>query len=292
MKQVTIIGLGLIGASLGLALKQTKSAPRIIGHDNQYDAATHASKLKAVDKIERDISAAVAGSDLVVIATPITAISPVMRSIAGTLDRGAVVTDTGSTKREIVLQAREFLPEYVSFVGGHPMTGKATAGVDDADASLFRNTVYCLTPTASTPESAVAALDTLVREIGAYSFFLDPAEHDGLVAGISHLPYLLSASLMRVLSRESSWREMSELAAGGFELTTRLAAQDPKIYGDMLSTNADNVARVLDNLISDLTAARDRLLGPQPTLLPSLEAAQKARLTWESERRKAHDQPH
>lgn len=287
MRQVTIIGLGLIGTSLGLALKQLKTPPRIVGTDVQYDAASHASRAKAVDKVDRSLVDSVEGSDVVVIATPVSTIPSVLKSISSALSAGCVVTDTGSTKREIVRVAQEMLPKTVSFVGGHPMTGKATAGVDEPSASLFLNTVYCLTPTAESPESAVGQVAAMVQEIGASPYFLDPAEHDGLVAGISHLPYLLSASLMRVLATERSWREMSELAAGGFELSTRLAAQNPKIYGDMLASNGDNVVRYLDRLIAELSAARAKLAGSESKLAPDLEAAQNARLTWEAQRRQA-----
>lgn len=287
MKQVTIVGLGLIGASLGLALKQLKTPPRVVGHDSQYDAASRASKVKAVDRVERSLADAVVGSDMVVVATPISAVPSVLKTIAGALDPRCVVTDTGSTKREIVRAARDILPRTVGFVGGHPMTGRATAGVDDPSASLFLDTVYCLTPTHLTPEEDVAKVAAMVNDIGAQPYFLDPDEHDGLVAGISHLPYLLSTSLMRVLAAESSWREMSELAAGGFELSTRLAGQDPAIYGDMLTTNADNLVRYLDRLIDDLSSARDRLKSTQPRLSVELEAARKARISWEEERRRA-----
>ncbi|HEX9017134.1 MAG TPA: prephenate dehydrogenase/arogenate dehydrogenase family protein [Chloroflexota bacterium] len=287
MKQVTIVGLGLIGASLGLALKQLKNPPRVIGNDTQYDTATRASKVKAVDRVERYLPDAVVGSDVVVVATPISEVAQVLQAVAGSLEPGCVVTDTGSTKREIVRGAAEILPSNVSFVGGHPMTGRATAGVDDPSASLFRDTVYCLTPTAATPEEDVARVASMIADIGAQAYFLDPEEHDGLVAGISHLPYLVSASLMRVLSAEASWREMSELAAGGFELSTRLAGQDPVIYGDMLATNSDNVARYLERLIESLSAARDKLRSAQPRLSAELEGAQKARIAWEEERRKA-----
>ncbi len=289
MKQVTIVGLGLIGASLGLALKQLKNPPRVIGNDVQFDAATHASKVKAVDKVERNLAEAVANAEVVVIATPLSAISPVLRAIAGNLPQGCVVTDTGSTKRQVVRLAQEILPPSVSFVGGHPMTGKATSGVEEPDASLFTDTVYCLTPTASTAESAVGKVASMVQEIGSFAYFLDPSEHDGLVAGISHLPYLVSSSLMQVLATERSWREMSELAAGGFEITTRLSGRDPKMYDDIMASNADNVARFLDRLIAELSATRDKLQNGQPKLLPDLEAAQKARLAWEAQRRQAHE---
>ena len=289
MKQVTIVGLGLIGTSLGLALKQLKNPPRVIGNDVQYDAATRASKLKAVDRAERNLQDAVPGADLVVIATPVSAIPAVLRAAASVFASGCVVTDTGSTKREVVRLAQEVLPPSVSFVGGHPMTGKATGGVEEPDASLFRDIVYCLTPIAATPGPAVATVASMVQQIGASPYFVDPAEHDGLVAGISHLPYLLSATLMRVLASEMSWREMSDLAAGGFELATRLAGRDPKMYADILATNSDNLVRYLDRMLAELTTARDKLASGQPRLVAELEDAQKQRLEWEEKRRREQE---
>ena len=287
MKQVTIFGLGLIGASLGLALKQLKPAPVVIGNDVQYDAARRASGMKAVDRVERDPARAVEGSDLVVVATPVGAIPEVFKEIAGSLEEGCVVTDTGSTKREIIRQADETLPAHVAFVGGHPMTGKATAGVDGPAAILFLNAVYCLTPTSSTPTRAVQEVASVVQQVGAQPYFLDPAEHDGLVAGISHVPYLLSATLMRVMASERSWREMSPLAAGGFDTATRLAADDPKMFADILATNGDNVARHLDRFTEELKALSQRLLARDPTIIKELEEAQTKRLAWEIQRRQA-----
>lgn len=290
MKQVTIVGLGMIGSSLGLALKQLKVPPRILGHDNQYDAATQAQKLKAVDRVERNPLDAVAGSDLVIIATPVGAIPQLLETIAGALADGCVVTDTGSTKREVVRRAEEILPSTVAFVGGHPMTGRNTAGVDRPDASIFQGATYCLTPSTNTPPFALATAVTLVQQIGAQAYFVDPAEHDGLVAGISHLPYLLSATLMRVMASEPSWREMSLLAAGGFDSATRLAAQNPKMYSDILATNADNVVRRLDRLMDELAAVRLRLSSGEEGLLRELEGAQRQRLEWEEQRRRERDE--
>lgn len=286
MKQVTIVGLGLIGTSLGLALKQLKPPPRVIGNDVQYDAATRASRLKAVDRAERNLQDAVSGADLVVVATPVSVISEVLQAATPAFSKGCIITDTGSTKREVVRLARELLPSSVSFVGGHPMTGKATGGVDEPSASLFQGSVYCLTPVASTPEPSVAAVAAMVQQIGASPFFLDPAEHDGLVAGVSHLPYLLSATLMRVLASETAWREMSDLAAGGFEMTTRLAGRDPKMYADILTTNSDNLVRYLDKMIAQLTIAREKLANGQPNLESDIKEAQEKRLEWEEKRRR------
>ncbi|MHB0868063.1 MAG: prephenate dehydrogenase [Chloroflexota bacterium] len=287
MKQVTIVGLGLIGSSLGLALKQLKVPPRVVGNDNQYDAALQAQKLKAVDKLERHPLDAVADSDLVIVATPVGTIPSVLESIAGGLADGCIVTDTGSTKREIIRRAGEILPPGVAFVGGHPMTGKATAGVDQPDASLFREAVYCVTPSTTTPGPAVATVVDLIQQIGAEPYFLDPAEHDGLVAGISHLPYLLSAALMRTLASQPGWREMSGLAAGGFDTATRLSGQNPRMYGDILASNADNVVRHLDGLMQQLAALRESLQsGNAAALLKELEEIQRQRAGWEEQRRR------
>ena len=289
MKQVTVVGLGLIGTSLALALKQSKAAPRVVGHDISYDAARRASGLKAVDRVERDPIAAVAGSDLVVVATPVGAVPEVLETVAGALGEGCVVTDTGSTKREVVRRAREILPAAVSFVGGHPMTGRATGGVDQPEASLFQGTTYCLTPTASTPASAVAFVTSMVQQVGAHPYFLDPEEHDGLVAGISHLPYLLAATLMKVMASGRAWREMSALAAGGFDSATRLAGHDPRMYSDILATNGDNVVRHLDELMAELAATREKLLARDEAIPRYLEEAHRHRVAWEEQRRKARE---
>ncbi len=289
MKQVTIIGLGLIGTSLGMALKQLKIPPRVIGNDVQYDAATRATRLKAVDRAERNLQDAVDGADLVVVATPVSIIPEVLRTATPAFAHGCIVTDTGSTKREVVRLAAEILPSSVSFVGGHPMTGKATSGIDEPSASMFQGAVYCLTPVASTPGSSVETVASMVHQIGASPFFLDPVEHDGLVAGISHLPYLLSATLMRVIASETSWREMSDLAAGGFEMATRLAGRDSKMYADILTTNSDNLVRYLDKVIAELTAAREKLASGQPSMEADLKEAYEKRLEWEQNRRRAQE---
>ena len=290
MKQVTILGLGIMGTSLGLALKQLKSPPRVIGNDIQYDAAQQASKLKSIDRIERDPTVAVSGSDLVVVATPVGATSELLQTIAAALPDGCVVTDIGSTKREIVKQAEACLPSTVGFIGGHPMTGPTSAGVDGPSASIYVGAVYCLTPTANTPPDAVKVVVSMVHEIGARPYFVDPSEHDGLVAGISHLPYLLSVALMKSIATEPGWREMSALAAGGFDTGTRLSASGAAMFADVLATNGDNVARHLDRLMEELRSLKLKLLNGDPGLRRDLEEAQKLRQQWDQQRRRDADQ--
>jgi prephenate dehydrogenase len=284
MKQVTIIGLGMIGASFGLALKTLEPPLRVIGHDNQYDAARRATSLKAVDKVERNLETALAGSDLVVLATPIGAILELLETIPSFLSEGCLVTDVGSTKREIVSRAQKLLPPSVDFVGGHPMTGRATSGVDEPDPSLFRGTIYCLTPSARTSPQSVSRLSALVERLGATPYFADPEEHDGLVAGISHLPYLLSVALMRAVAAGPGWREMSTLAAGGFDTATRLTTHDPRVFADILTTNGENVSRHLDAVLAELDLMRQKLLRGDQEIFSDLEKAHLLRMRWEEQR--------
>jgi prephenate dehydrogenase len=284
MKQVTIVGLGMIGASLGLALKTLQPAPRVVGHDIKYDAARRASNLKAVDAVERNLETAISGSDMVVLATPIGAILELLETIPTFLRPGCLVTDVGSTKREIVRRAQQLLPPGVDFVGGHPMTGKATSGVDQPDQSLFRGTVYCLTPSATTSPQSVSRLAALVERLGATPYFADPEEHDGLVAGISHVPYVLSVALMRAMAGGPGWREMSTLAAGGFDTATRLTTHDPRVFADILTTNRENVSRQLDAVLAELTLLREKLDRGDGDIFETLERAHALRQGWEEQR--------
>jgi prephenate dehydrogenase len=287
MNRVTIIGLGMIGASLGLALKSLPKPPRVLGHDNKWDAARRATSLKAVDAVERDLETALAGSDLVVLATPIGAILQMLETIPPFLSDGCVVTDVGSTKREIVATAERLLPPNVSFVGGHPMTGRATSGADQPSASLFQGTIYCLTPTARTSPESVSRFARIVEGIGATTYFTDAEEHDGLVAGISHVPYLLSVALMRSMAGSPGWREMSTLAAGGFDTATRLTTHDPRVFADIFATNRQNVSRHLDAVLADLTLLQQKLQHSDEDVFGDLERAHELREAWERQRNQA-----
>lgn len=255
-QQVTIIGTGLLGTSLGLALKRLTPAPRVVGCDLDGGARRDASSKKAVDRATGNVIDAVAGSDLVVIATPVRAIEIVLRDIAPALAPGTVVTDTGSTKRQIVDWAAQYLPDTVSFVGGHPMTGRNTAGADGAVATLFENAVYCISSPPFADAKAVENIVKLVEALGATPYFVEPDEHDGLVASISHLPYLVSTAVMRIAATDRGWREAKTIAAGGFATATHLADADPRMFADICLTNREQVARQLGRMIDELADLR------------------------------------
>jgi prephenate dehydrogenase len=258
-QQVTIVGTGLLGSSLGLALKRLSPAPRIIGCDLSGDARREATGRHAVDRATSNVVDAVQGSDLVVIATPVRAVELVLREIAPVLAPGTVVTDTGSSKRQIMNWAAQYLPDTVSFVGGHPMTGRTTAGTSGAAAELFEHAVYCISPAPSADAKAVENVVKMVEALGSTPYFVEPDEHDGLVASVSHLPYVASTAIMRIAATDRGWREAKTIAAGGFATATHLTDADPRMFADICLTNREPISRQIGRLIDELADLRDAI---------------------------------
>ena len=274
-KRITIIGLGLIGGSLGLAFKAAGlSDVEIVGHDLRRDVANTARKMGAIDKAEHNLPRAVERSGMVVIATPVLAVREVMGQIAPDLPEGCVVTDTGSTKERIMEWAAELLPRSVSFVGGHPMAGKEAQGIDNAEAELFRDRAYCLCPAVDAHESAVRAVVGLVRLVGAEPLFLDAEEHDQYAAAVSHLPLLLSTSLFTLLHSSPAWSDLAPMATSGFRDVTRLASGDPRMSHDIFLTNRGAALHWLDRMIEELRHYRELLEGDSEELLETFARAQ------------------
>jgi prephenate dehydrogenase len=279
-QRVAILGTGLIGASLGMALKRLTPPPQVIGFDLSSDARRAASGRKAVDRATGNLVEAVRDADLVVVSTPVRAMELLFQEIALLLRPGTVVTDTGSTKRQILAWAAQHLPDTVSFVGGHPMTGRATAGAYEATADLFENAVYCIAPPASADSKAVEKIVKLVEAIGSVAYFVEPGEHDGLVAGVSHLPYVLSAALMRSVATDRGWREARTIAAGGFATATHLADGDPRMFADICLTNQDQIIRQIDRITDELAGLRAALERSEETIFERFDEAQRLHLEW------------
>jgi len=291
MQRVLIVGLGLIGGSVGLALRRWaeerkvdgKKPLEIVGFDPNLDHQRAAEKLGAVDRGAWDLTKAVREADVVVLATPVNGMRELMHDIAPSLRSGAIVTDTGSTKSRVLEWANEILPKNVSFVGGHPMAGK-TQSIEGADADLFAGATWCISPSVTASEDAVRTVLGLVAAAGAEPFFIDPGEHDAYVAGVSHLPFALSAALMNAVSRDTSWREMKTLTAGGFRDTTRLAAGSPTMHRDILLTNRESAIRWIDAVTATLGELRHTLAANDGSSPEQLEAffseARDARAIW------------
>ncbi len=285
-RQVAIIGLGLIGASLGMALRRLPRPPTVVGFDLDPQRLRAAHSIRAFDRAARSPANAVEGAELVIVATPVRAVEAVLREVGNLLPEGAVVTDTGSTKAQVVEWAHR-LPPRVGFVGGHPMTGKLSAQVDGPDPDLFTSAIYCLTPEASTPPEAVEQVVWLVEAVGGVPYFLQPDEHDALVALVSHLPFLLSSTLMDDLGSDPAWREMSALAAGGLLAATALAESDPRMFADICLTNREHLVRSLGRFMSRLEELRAQIAQGDEGLFDRFARAQRAHAEWIASRQAA-----
>lgn len=290
--RVAIIGLGLIGGSLGLALRQAKAARQVAGYDLQKGVGERARKLGAIDQPCSSLAEAVRGAELIILATPVGAMRSLLQQLATCASPGAVVTDVASTKSQVISWAEEYLPATIAFVGGHPIAGKETSGIEAAEATLFKQCVYCLTPTKRTAPAALDKVTALVDILGARMRFLEPPEHDGMVAGVSHLPYIASIALMQTTALNPSWDDASLLTGNGFRDMTRLAAGSPEMHRDICLTNSEAITRWLSDYIAVLSTLRERIAAHDPNLGEVFEQARKARNDWQDAQERAKNSDH
>jgi prephenate dehydrogenase len=266
MQKVSIVGLGLIGGSIGLGLKQWSAenaksgqAPlEVTGFDLNLEHQSRAKKMGAVDRTEWELRKAVADADLVILSTPVVIMKEIMSDIGPLLKHGTVITDTASTKHDVLQWAKELLPTTVDFVGGHPMAGKSES-LDGAEAGLFRGATWCVTPSLTASDEAVRTVLGMVAALGAEAFFVDPQEHDAFVAGVSHLPFVVSAAIMNALTADPAWKDMKTLTAGGFRDVTRLASGSPTMHRDITLTNRESIDRWVTALVNQLETFQDYL---------------------------------
>jgi len=277
--QVTIIGVGLIGGSLALALKQLPSPPRIIGVDKKPEVIETALFLQAIDQGTTSPEEGVKDSDIIFVATPVSKIVSVIRKIVSQLKPGATVTDTGSVKARIVREVEKFLPAGVYFIGGHPMAGSEKAGISEASASLFKNSYYLLTPTPKTDLEIFKRLHSLLTQIGAYVLAIDTREHDVVMAAISHLPHFVSASLVNLAANQVDKTEkLFQLAGGGFRDMTRTALSNPELWLDIAFENDAAILKVLREFRAELAeVARLIKNRERAKLLKKLERARRVK---------------
>ena len=280
---ITIIGAGVIGTSLGLALKQEKDPPRLLVHDKELANANAAVKKGAFDKAEWNLINICEKADLIILAIPLNGVQPTLAAIAPYLKENAVISDTSRSKTPVLAWVDELLPNHVHYVGGDPVVHPSGSGYEHASADLFRHRLYCLTPAPSTEEAAVQLLVGLVNMIGAQPFFLDAAEHDGLVTAVEHLPVALSVALLHTLSAQGSWREMRKLAGRLFEEVSSGAIGEADTLKDNLLTNRDNLIHWLDNYITQLSQLRALLAEADESgeaLVEMLDQAVVERYNW------------
>lgn len=243
--QVTIVGVGLIGGSLGLALRRRSLAQKVVGVDKNPENLRLAFEAGAIDGIAPDLEEGVAGAEVVVLATPVMETLDLLWALEKCLSPGTVVTDVGSTKAAICRCAAEAIPPHSWFIGGHPMTGSEQAGMPGADPYLFENAYYILTPLPATPLGALEKVRALAEGVGARVVEMEPEQHDAAVAFISHLPHLVAVALANVLAEVPQGESYLSLAAGGFRDTTRVASGNPLIWRDIFLSNSRAVLEAL-----------------------------------------------
>lgn len=255
---VAIVGLGLMGGSLALALRQANACARIVGIERDAATRAQAKARGAVDDASASLEA-VHHADVIVLATPVRTIVELLVPIGKLARAGALILDLGSTKQDIV-RAMEELPPHLQPIGAHPMCGKETWGLNAADANLFQNAVFALTPLARTAAQTLAFAQSLAHTVGARPVVLDAARHDRIVAATSHLPFAVAVALQNT-AREFAQAEdlLFTFAARGFRDASRLAASDTTMMLDILMTNSQNVAPAMRRCARHLVALAEML---------------------------------
>lgn len=273
---VAVLGTGLIGGSIGLAL--TKAGLTVRGYDAAPAAAERACEMGAIDSVAGSVADAIVGADVVIVAVPVGRVADL---VVAALDAGApAVTDVGSVKAAVVDAVRAARPELAGrFVGGHPMAGSEQDGLDGADSDLFAGATWVLTPTATTDPDAHTAVRGVIGRLGAEVIEIPPEHHDELVARVSHVPQLAATTLMNVAAASGDEHALlMRLAAGGFRDMTRIAAGHPGIWPDICVANRDAILDALDSYRAALDSVRALVDGGDGDgLLDVLERGRRAR---------------
>jgi prephenate dehydrogenase len=250
---VGIVGVGLIGGSLGLAIKEVEPAVQIVGIGRDKTRLLLAQKMGAADSFGVGLES-LRDCDLVILATPVGQIIETLKIIGGFLKPGAIVTDVGSTKRLICSTAWSCLPAGVEFIGGHPVAGREVAGVENSLAGLFEDAPYVLCPRPDAPSQSLRKLESLVANLRARVCIMTPDEHDQAIAWVSHLPQLLSTTLANVVGMRRT-----DISGSGLRDMLRLAASPYSIWQGVFDTNRDNIGLALEDFIKRLDQVRNLL---------------------------------
>lgn len=256
LHRMSIIGVGLLGGSIGLAVKSILSDCEIIGYGHRQQTLERACEIGAIDRGTVDLAEAVARADLIILCTPVGRFTEILRQMSQALKAGAIVTDVGSTKASVVEAASKILPNTVEFVGSHPIAGSEKRGIDFARADLFQNALCILTPTPQTNPAALSAVETFWQTLGMRTCRMTPADHDRALAEVSHLPHALAAALVAMQSDEAM-----QLAGKGFLDTTRIASGDGGLWRDIFVDNAANMRLAIGKIRAMLNQF-ERLLEP------------------------------
>ena len=248
MTNYTIIGLGRIGTSLGMAIR-SKGDSKVVGYDAENSAQTLAQRMGAVDSVEWNLDKAVENADVVIVATPAGSLYDVFDGISRHLKDGAVVTDTSPAKRAVMEWAKDLLPSNVGYVGGNPLTGASIREQKEASGYIFHNAKWAVVTPSTADSRSIKAVTDLIESVGAKPVFMDAHEHDSFSAATSGLPAVVSAAVMNAVSTSPSWAEISRFVGGDFDNITSPASGDPASSQSAAATNADMLVYWIDQLI-------------------------------------------
>jgi len=285
---IAIVGVGLLGGSIGLALQARGFRGTRIGIGRRTSSLDRALACEAVDEVTLDPAAGVAKAQLVVLCPPIGKFELLLQQIAPGLKPGTYVTDVASTKAEVVRLARKILPRSVKFVGSHPMAGSEKIGVEFARADLFEDALCMVTPTPATAAATVCDVRQFWEILGCRTLILSPQRHDKLLARVSHMPHAVATALVRLAMGDQA----IELAGPGFADTTRIASGDPGLWTDVFRTNSKAMVQAVDKLIAELLRFRKQLeSGNDKAVQDWLTSSKDARDQWIAKRYKKKGKP-
>ena len=268
-EKVCIVGLGLIGGSIGLAIKRSNISNQITGYARSNSTLERAIELGLVDSVKDNLKDAVNNSDVVILATPLSTFRELVEEMSPFLKKGCIITDTGSAKLTVIEDLKDILPNGVEFVPGHPIAGTEESGPDAGFAELFDNRWCILTPTEDNSSNAVDLVKDFWESIGSKVEIMDPMHHDKVLAITSHIPHLIAFNIVGTANNLANVteKEVVKYSAGGFRDFTRIAASDPKMWSDIFTYNSDAVLEMLDLFSNDLAKLKAAVIKKDSDLL-------------------------
>jgi prephenate dehydrogenase len=281
-QRVAVVGVGLIGGSFALALKEAKACGHVVGVGRSPANLKLALSRGAIDSISTDPAVAAEGADLVLVASPVGQFEKIFRAVAASLKPDAVLTDAGSTKRDVVAAARKALKKKIGqFVPAHPIAGAEKSGAGAANAELFRGRRVVITPLKENAPAAVDKVNRAWSTCGARTSQMSPEQHDAVFAAVSHLPHLLAYALVHEVNGRKNAAELFSFAAGGFRDFTRIASSHPEMWRDICLANADKLGAELASYSKKLAAVKKLLSrGDAEALEKLFNEARDARDGW------------
>jgi len=267
--KICIIGLGLIGGSIGLAIKRAGISNQVIGHARSRSTLEVALSRGLVDKVESEARDAVRSADLVILATPLSIFKPIVEEIGPFLKNACILTDTGSAKLRVIDELKDIIPKNIEFIPSHPIAGTEQSGPDAGFAELFDNRWCIITPTKDNTDKNINLIRTFWESLGSMVECMDALHHDKVLAITSHIPHLIAYNIVGTANNLANVTnsEVVKYSAGGFRDFTRIAASDPKMWSDIFTYNSEAVLEMLELFSSDLSRLKDAISKKDSNLL-------------------------